>query len=236
MERELQWGFQAAVNRRNKTCFVALPSRAARAIRSRSGSGDQRLVCLRLEWSGPADGEPHCAFVGWNGAISGQSGGAATYLCSSSGNNRRGRGRDSSSSSSSSSRSSSSSGRDGGDAVLPDDEAIEIPYALAHTLGLNRAVVSPSNSAAWGGENSSVAAALTQRLPVSCRVVPSPKAAQRVEVAPCSVDDWEVIEARAALLEETLLAQVQVVFVGQTVPFWLSASDGRPGPATGFLL
>lgn len=46
--------------------------------------------------------------------------------------------------------------------------------------------------------------------------------ATSVIVEPASVDDWEMVECNAQLLEEQLLTQVGVVRVGQRMPFWVT--------------
>jgi len=97
------------------------------------GSG---IVALRIEWNDFATGKPRTAFVGWSGAIAGQSGFTATYVGS-------------------------------GAIVASGDDVLEIPQALASSLGFRGTVN------------------------VLCSVAAAPLA-RRIEVQPVSVDDWEV--------------------------------------------
>jgi len=206
------WQLPVAVTRSTRNCFVALPSHVARAARSigsrspgdatNSGGGTSAVLCLKLEWDttdycevtgsggqlisngSRGDGVSYSgsknnqssngmAFVGWNGMLSGQ-GASADYLVS---------GYDSVAGTRSMSGSSSRSSAACGD-------ALELPVALAESLGLPGTLHSRS---ADSGQKIVV---------VRCTVLrhSAVRRAKRVEVAPATVDDWEVCFAFAHVL------------------------------------
>ncbi|XP_041353042.1 peroxisome biogenesis factor 1-like [Gigantopelta aegis] len=49
-------------------------------------------------------------------------------------------------------------------------------------------------------------------------------AADRVDIEPVSVDDWEILERHAAYVESHLLDQIRVVWTDQVVPVWVEKS------------
>jgi hypothetical protein len=132
------WNLPLAVQRTCRSCFVAIPSRLGRAVRGRSSG----IVALRVEWNDVSSGQPRIAFVGWSGAIAGQSGFTATYVGS-------------------------------GATVAPGDDALEMPQALACSLGIDQST----------GRRGT--------LTVLCSLAAAPLA-RRIEVQPVSIDDWEV--------------------------------------------
>ena len=69
---------------------------------------------------------------------------------------------------------------------------------------------------------------------VRVTVVPTPPRAVRLELEPCTVDDWEALEATACHLESEILRQVCVVYVGQgtTRACWAAGMLPRVRPAT----
>eukprot|EP00164_Ancoracysta_twista_P005574 GFYU01007645.1.p1 GENE.GFYU01007645.1~~GFYU01007645.1.p1 ORF type:complete len:1055 (+),score=89.22 GFYU01007645.1:48-3212(+) len=76
-------------------------------------------------------------------------------------------------------------------------DALEVPQALAECLQL------PNNAQ------------------VDVTLVPEVPAAQQVEVDPCGIDDWEILESQPGYVEEQLLNQVRVVSKGQIIPVWI---------------
>lgn len=46
---------------------------------------------------------------------------------------------------------------------------------------------------------------------------------RRVELKPCTPDDWELVELHAGYLEAEILRQIAVVYAGQTLPIWIHA-------------
>ena len=59
-----------------------------------------------------------------------------------------------------------------------------------------------------------------------------PPRATRVSVSPASADDWEVIQAQAGLLEESITSQVGVVSVGAPFPVFVPRAGGGGGPVS----
>jgi hypothetical protein len=50
---------------------------------------------------------------------------------------------------------------------------------------------------------------------------------KRISVEPMTVDDWEILELNAGLLEEQFLNQVRVVYLNQIITIWLDQSSIR---------
>ena len=196
---EVSWQLPVAVSRSTRSCFVALPSQVARAARSvgsrspsdanSSGSGTGAVVCLKLEWDatinhetiGPGNQIITSGSIGFSGGSSRSSSVNQTKGVAFVGWNgmQSGQGTSadylisgiSSSMSSSASRSSAACG-----------DALEMSAALAESLGL------PGTTRGSGGSGG-------QRVVmVRCTVLRHSAVwrAKRVEVAPASVDDWEV--------------------------------------------
>ncbi|KAH8922700.1 AAA-domain-containing protein [Atractiella rhizophila] len=84
----------------------------------------------------------------------------------------------------------------GSTAAFGNVENIEIDSALANDSAL--------------GDGEHVTITLHRSIPV----------AKSVSVDPLSVDDWEILESNAGLLEDTLLSQVRAVKPGSTVGVW----------------
>jgi len=59
-----------------------------------------------------------------------------------------------------------------------------------------------------------------------------PPRATRVSVTPASADDWEVVQAQAGLLEETITSQVGVVSVGYPFPVFIPRAGGGGAPVS----
>ena len=195
-----------------KTCFVALPDHLAWVAR-RLGRSQDATVPLKLDWLEEATGEERCAYVGWRGAVSGQSGARAVYVTGSG--------------------HLASGGGAGGEVVRPGDHALEVPWALAAALGLAQG--GGGGSSGGSGEGSSCGSRLVGGgglgwLVVTVGVVASPPPrASRVEVQPCTVDDWEVVEAQASEVEAGFLAQCQLVALGMVVPLFLHGDTALVG-------
>ena len=171
---ELRWSLPVAVSRRIRSCFVALPSRRAQEARGFTQSAEGALVALHLQWAEHSEDkaggvDQQGAHVGWNGLERVPS--DALYV--------------------------NSSGEEvHSDSVGSTDDCLVISYELARALGIiglhpgPRAVPTSTSTAFFGGWGSGGGGA---RLSVLCTVLPkAPAPAQRIEVQPCGVDDWEV--------------------------------------------
>nr|CAB3481710.1 unnamed protein product [Digitaria exilis] len=68
--------------------------------------------------------------------------------------------------------------------------------------------------------------------------------AEKVNIEPYSEDDWEILERRAELAEETILKQVGIVYEGMKFPLWLDGHNivkfvvvsSRPEKSVGIFL
>nr|CAB3483787.1 unnamed protein product [Digitaria exilis] len=68
--------------------------------------------------------------------------------------------------------------------------------------------------------------------------------AEKVNIEPYSEDDWEILERRAELAEETILKQVGIVYEGMRFPLWLDGHNivkfvvvsSRPEKSVGIFL
>ncbi|KAF2074614.1 hypothetical protein CYY_004084 [Polysphondylium violaceum] len=56
---------------------------------------------------------------------------------------------------------------------------------------------------------------------VKVKVNTSISSATSIQVEPLTSDDWEILEVNSSYLEEQLLNQVNILFVGQIVPIWI---------------
>lgn len=210
---ELRFLLPVAVSPRARSCFVSLPPRVCRAVRS--ASPHDAAITLRLEWTchahAPAtpgavtvaaDASPNTAserrvFVGWNGGE--VNGGLAAVFVDAAGCIA---GIQPSSFTASSFAGAGGPAMAMGERVGNGDEVVVVPWALAVALGL---------LAGPGG----AAVPLGRRLAASVCVEPRGVRCKRLEVQPAEADDWDVVCARAGALEDELLAQVAVVAVGQ---------------------
>ena len=81
---------------------------------------------------------------------------------------------------------------------------LEMDEAFAHCLGLG-----PALAAAAG------------HVHVRVQRVDMVEFPTRLELEPCTPDDWDLVELHAGYLEGELLRQVAVVYAGQTLPIWI---------------
>ncbi|VAI86987.1 unnamed protein product [Triticum turgidum subsp. durum] len=109
----------------------------------------------------------------------------------------------------------------------------DLPPVLALDL---RAAAGARWSLAWSGAASrSRAIEVAQEL-AECISLPDGTIAQlsvahsltradSVSIEPFSEDDWEILESRADLAEETILQQVGIVYEGMKFPLWLDGHN-----------
>lgn len=132
-----------------------------------------------------------------------------------------------------------------GDICTAPGAIIQVPTALAACLQLLPGVqvtlqvrMPPSHTQHLGGDRCCDNETLDGLTAARSQHVPHVPLATTVVVEPASVDDWEMVECNAQLLEEQLLTQVGVVRVGQRTPFWvtpqsplfLSVASCQPAP------
>ncbi|CAM9478899.1 unnamed protein product, partial [Phaeothamnion confervicola] len=86
---------------------------------------------------------------------------------------------------------------------LSEGDSFEVPLALAQTLGLDRVMDADRYAR------------------VRFEPLDYVRDAGRVDVEPCTSDDWEIVEMNAEHLEGELLRQVCVVYPNQVLPIWV---------------
>ena len=105
-----------------------------------------------------------------------------------------------------------------------------VPAALAALLRLKEGAtvdVRPLLLHANGGASSSTSSPSSSSNPPQ----PPPRAT-RVSVTPRSADDWEVVQAQAGLLEESITSQVGLVSVGSPFPVFVPRAGGGGAPVS----
>jgi len=92
---------------------------------------------------------------------------------------------------------------------VADGHFLQVPVALAESIGLKDAVDFATKTAP------------DSPLVVSVAVIPYAPVASRVDVDPVTADDWEILQLHANFVESELLSQICVLGPGQQFPMWI---------------